>query len=174
VNALEAVPADLGIADPGGLALVGDPRPGALTSLMAVAECAISSVVTCLMAASDLALARTGRRTECSLDTGHVAAAVRSEAWLHDPDGRGLIGFAPLSGLWPVADGSSLPPRSVRRRISNSADGSLATREHPSNVAALAGDCLSEWKGIWLVGTLNCGYAAQCHVPFTRHGVTEC
>jgi hypothetical protein len=44
----------------------------------------------CLAAASDLALARTGRQPECSLDSGHVVAAVRSEALLRDPNGRGL------------------------------------------------------------------------------------
>jgi hypothetical protein len=52
-----------------------------------------------------LSAARTGHRPEISLETEHVAAAVRSEAWLRDGDGRGIDGFAPLSRLWRAADG---------------------------------------------------------------------
>ena len=41
MNALEAVLAELGIEDPGGLELTGKPRPGALSSRLAVADCAV-------------------------------------------------------------------------------------------------------------------------------------
>ena len=105
VSVLEGVLADLGLMDVGGLDLIGDPRPAVLSSPLAVADCAVASVTACLMAAAELAVARTGRRPEIALDTAHVAAAMRSEAWLRDPAGRGIDGFAPLSRLWPAADG---------------------------------------------------------------------
>ncbi|MFI5836591.1 CoA transferase [Micromonospora sp. NPDC051300] len=95
---------DLGLAASGPL-LVGDPRPGALASPLAVADCAVASVAACLAAAADLAHDRTGRRPDLTLDTEHVAAAVRGEVWLRDADGRGIDGFAPLSRLWPAGDG---------------------------------------------------------------------
>jgi len=102
---LEGVLTDLGIANNGGPEMSGDPYPAVLFSPLAVADCAISSVAACLMAAADLALARTGRMPEMSLATGHVAAAVRSEFWLRDPTGQPMSGFAPLSRLWPATDG---------------------------------------------------------------------
>ncbi|MDG4799944.1 CoA transferase [Micromonospora sp. WMMD980] len=102
---VDGVLADLGLAGLTGPQLAGDPQPAALASPLAVAECAIASVAACLTAAADLASARTGRRPEVALDTGHVAAAVRSEVWLRDADGRGIDGFAPLSRLWRAADG---------------------------------------------------------------------
>jgi crotonobetainyl-CoA:carnitine CoA-transferase CaiB-like acyl-CoA transferase len=102
---LAGVLADLGVGAAAAPAVTGDPSPAALSAPLAVADCAVSSVAACLAAAADLALARTGRRPEAALDTGHVAAAVRSEALLADPAGRGMGGFAPLSRLWPAADG---------------------------------------------------------------------
>ncbi|MEV0562694.1 CoA transferase [Dactylosporangium sp. NPDC050588] len=83
----------------------GPAVPAVLASPLAVAGCATAAVTMCLEAAADLAEARTGRRPAVSLDTGHVAAAVRAEALLRDPEGRGIDGFAPLSRLWRAADG---------------------------------------------------------------------
>ncbi|MDQ6781885.1 MAG: CoA transferase [Actinomycetota bacterium] len=97
--------ADLGVSDSGRLELTGDPNLPLLSSPLAVTECAVSSVAACLMSAADLSLARCGRRPEIALDTEHVAVAVRSEAWLRDPAGHDMSGFAPLSRLWPTADG---------------------------------------------------------------------
>ncbi len=105
VPLVDDVLAGLGIADAGLLELTGDPYPAVLSSPLAVAECAVASVAACLLAAADLSLARSGRRPEIALDTGHVAAAMRSEAWLRDPAGRGMSGFAPLSRLWSTTDG---------------------------------------------------------------------
>lgn len=102
---LDGVLADLGLADGAGPRLSGNPRPAVLASPLAVADCAVASVAACLTAAADLSEARTGRRPDIALDTDHVAAAVRSEVWLRDPDGRGIDGFASLSRLWPAADG---------------------------------------------------------------------
>lgn len=83
----------------------GPAVPAALAAPLAVAGCATAAVSMCLTAAADLARARTGRRPPVALDTAHVAAAVRGEALLRGPDGRGVDGFAPLSRLWPAADG---------------------------------------------------------------------
>jgi len=102
---LEGVLADLGIANVGGPEMSGDPYPAVLSSPLAVADCAISSVAACLVAAADLALAQTGRMPEMALATGHVAAAVRSEVWLRNPTVQPMSGFAPLSRLWPATDG---------------------------------------------------------------------
>ncbi|GAA0419714.1 CoA transferase [Actinoplanes capillaceus] len=74
-------------------------------SPLAVGDCAVAAVAACLVAAADLAHARTGHRPGISLDTAHVAAAMRSEIHLRDPAGNGIDGFAPLSRLWPAADG---------------------------------------------------------------------
>jgi hypothetical protein len=105
VALLDGVLADLGLTGIAGPRLAGDPRPAALASPLAVAECAIASVAACLTAAADLSSARTGRRPDVALETEHVAAAMRSEVWLRDADGRGIDGFAPLSRLWRAADG---------------------------------------------------------------------
>ncbi|MEV0153736.1 CoA transferase [Micromonospora sp. NPDC050686] len=105
VTLLDGVLADLGLMDIAGPRLAGDPQPAVLASPLAVAECAIGSVAACLTAAADLASARTGRRPDIALDRAHVAAAMRSEVWLRDADGRGIDGFAPLSRLWRAADG---------------------------------------------------------------------
>lgn len=105
VDPLADVLADLDLTGAGTPRVSGDPRPAVLSSPLAVADCAVASVAACLTSAGELALARTGRRPDVALDTGHVAAAVRSEAWLRDAAGRGITGFAPLSRLWPAADG---------------------------------------------------------------------
>nr|WP_201748898.1 CoA transferase [Micromonospora acroterricola] len=105
VTLWDGVLADLALVDTAGPRLAGDPHPAVLASPLAVAECAIVSVAACLTAAADLASARTGRRPDIALDTEHVAAAMRSEVWLRDADGRGIDGFAPLSRLWRAADG---------------------------------------------------------------------
>ncbi|MBO3739174.1 CoA transferase [Actinoplanes flavus] len=84
-----------------------DGRSGgpAFASPLAVGDCAVASVAACLVAAAELAHARTGSRPGIALDTAHVAAAMRSEIHLRDPAGNGIDGFAPLSRLWPAADG---------------------------------------------------------------------
>jgi crotonobetainyl-CoA:carnitine CoA-transferase CaiB-like acyl-CoA transferase len=105
VTLLAGVRADLGLTGDGGLRVTGEPRPPVLSSRLAVADCAVASVAACLTAAADLAGERTGRRPDVALDTAHVAAAVRSEAWLRDTAGRGADRFAPLSRLWSAADG---------------------------------------------------------------------
>jgi hypothetical protein len=102
---IEHVLGSLGIVDAASVELTGDRRPSALRSPLAVTDCAVASVAGCLVAAADLALARTGRRPDVALDIGHVGAAMRSEAWLRDPTGAGIEGFAPLSRLWPAVDG---------------------------------------------------------------------
>ncbi|MEV4640113.1 CoA transferase [Actinoplanes sp. NPDC049548] len=85
--------------------VTGVARPAALHSALAVAECATAAVAGCLLAAAELAHARTGHRPRVTVDTAHVAAAVRSEALLRDPAGHAVPGFAPLSRWWPAADG---------------------------------------------------------------------
>ncbi len=95
----------LGVVDGGAVELTGDPRPHVLRSPLDVSGCAVASVAACLTAAAELAHVRTGRRPEVALDTGHVAAAVLGEALLRDPNGQAIAGFAPLSRLWPAADG---------------------------------------------------------------------
>jgi len=97
--------ADLGVTEACLPELVGESHPEPLASPLAVSECAVASVAGCLAAAADLASTRTGRRPVMAVDTGHIAAAMRSEAWLRDPAGQSLSGFAPLSRLWPAADG---------------------------------------------------------------------
>jgi crotonobetainyl-CoA:carnitine CoA-transferase CaiB-like acyl-CoA transferase len=79
--------------------------PSSLSSPLAVEDCAVASVAACLAAAADLAVAQGRNRPQVELDRGHVAAVMRSEAWLRDASGHGAAGFAPLSRLWPTADG---------------------------------------------------------------------
>jgi hypothetical protein len=97
--------AELGLAHAHGPRLVGDSWPASLASPLAVRDCAVASVAACLAAAAELAHARASRRPGIVLDTAQVAAAVRGEGLLRDPAGRGIDGFAPLSRLWPAADG---------------------------------------------------------------------
>jgi crotonobetainyl-CoA:carnitine CoA-transferase CaiB-like acyl-CoA transferase len=105
MTALDGVLAELGLPNDAGLDIVGDLQPAGLSSPLAVMGCAVAAVAACLTAAAELASARGGRRPAITLDTGHVAAAVRSEYWLRDSTGAGSTGFAPLSTLWPAADG---------------------------------------------------------------------
>ena len=105
VPLVDAVLTDLGLAGAQPVEVRGPSRPAVLASPLAVADCAVASVSACLAAAAELAQVRTGRRPAIALDTGHVAAAVRGENWLRDPYGQGIEGFAPLSRLWPAADG---------------------------------------------------------------------
>lgn len=105
VRLIEDVLVSLGIVEAASVEMTGDRRPSGLRSPLAVTDCAVASVAGCLVAAADLAWARSGRRPDVALDIGHVAAAVRSEAWLRGPTGAGIDGFAPLSRLWPAADG---------------------------------------------------------------------
>ena len=105
VPAANEMLADLGVTEAALPEVVGDGRPEALASPLAVSDCAVASVTGCLAAAADLAWTRSGRRPVTAVDTGHIGAAVRSETWLRDPGGRALSGFAPLSRLWPTADG---------------------------------------------------------------------
>jgi hypothetical protein len=79
--------------------------PASLSSTLDVENCAVASVAACLVAAADLAQARSGHRPRVSLDRAHVAAVMRSEKWLRDADGHGTEGFAPLSRFWRAADG---------------------------------------------------------------------
>jgi hypothetical protein len=136
MTVLAGVLADLDLPDTGGPQLTGESHPAVLASPLAVAECAIAAVAACLTAAADVSMARTGRRPEISLDTAHVAAAVRSEAWLRDAEGRGVDGFAPLSRLWRAADGwvrthANYPwHRSALLDSLGVADGSDAEVEH--------------------------------------------
>jgi hypothetical protein len=88
-----------------GVDVTGEPHPPELASPLPVAEVAVSAIGACLAAAGELSLVRTGRRPTITLDTAHAAAAVRSESWLRDPAGQAVEGFAPLSRLWPAADG---------------------------------------------------------------------
>ncbi|MEV0901725.1 CoA transferase [Actinoplanes sp. NPDC049802] len=108
-----ARPADPGACLTGVLETLGLPAHAAphvtggpvFASPLAVGDCAVASVAACLAAAGELSAARTGRRPHIALDTGHVAAVMRSEAHLRDAAGNGIGGFAPLSRLWPAADG---------------------------------------------------------------------
>jgi crotonobetainyl-CoA:carnitine CoA-transferase CaiB-like acyl-CoA transferase len=105
VRLLEDLLVRLGLRVDDEIALRGEPVLPELASPLAVAECAIAAVAASLLAAAELAELRTGRRPEVALDTSHAAAAVRSEALLRDPAGSSARGFAPLSRLWPTADG---------------------------------------------------------------------
>jgi CoA-transferase family III len=104
-SAVVGLLAGLGLVGSGVPELSGDLTPAALASPLAVADCAVAAVGACLAAAAELGHARTGRFPTTGLDAGHVAAAVRSEAWVRDPSGSALGGFAALSRLWPAADG---------------------------------------------------------------------
>jgi hypothetical protein len=102
---LDAILAELGIDGPAAVELIGDSAPPTLSSRLDVAGCAVASVSACLVAAADLAAARFGTRPRVTIDTDHIAAAVRTELWLQGPSGTRVEGFAPLSRLWPSADG---------------------------------------------------------------------
>lgn len=102
--ALDDVLADLDLVDTPASS-VSDFSADLLPSTLAVAECAVAAVTASLVAAAELSLARSGHRPKVSLDARHVAAAVRSERWLRDPNGARLADLAPLSKIWPAGDG---------------------------------------------------------------------
>src|ERR1035437_4390257 len=104
-SAVDEPLADVGVTAQAMPEVIGDASPTALASPLAVSDCAVAAVAACLAAAADLAWARTGRLPAIAVDPAHVAAAVRSEAWLRDPAGQALRGFAPLARLWLGAAG---------------------------------------------------------------------
>jgi len=83
-----------------------DGAPDGLPSRLPAGDAAVACVATALTAAAALQRQRGGPRPrQVRLDAAHVAAAVRSEAYLR-VNGRGFgDGFAPLSRFWPAADG---------------------------------------------------------------------
>jgi crotonobetainyl-CoA:carnitine CoA-transferase CaiB-like acyl-CoA transferase len=91
-------------AVPGELRVEGPPA-GELPSTLPVADAALACTAAALLAAAALGARRSGGRRVVSLRAEHVAAAVRSEAYLRvggEPLGPG---FAPLSRFWRAADG---------------------------------------------------------------------
>jgi hypothetical protein len=80
--------------------------PAGLSSRLPVGETAVACVATALRAAAGLWTRRGGPRSrQARLDAAHVAASVRSEAYVR-VRGRGFGGgFAPLSRFWRAADG---------------------------------------------------------------------
>ncbi len=83
-----------------------DGSAGHLVSRLAVEDTAIACIGAAMLAAAGLHEQRGGRKPgPVRLATGHVAAAVRSEAYLRrrgEPFGPG---FAPLSRFWRASDG---------------------------------------------------------------------
>ncbi len=74
-------------------------------SRLPVGDAAVACVATALAAAAGLWARRGGPRGVVRLDAAHVAAAVRSEAYVQ-VGGRGFgDAFAPLSRFWRAADG---------------------------------------------------------------------
>ena len=96
---------ELALPDDAAPRVTGPAVPAALASPLAVAGCATDAVAACLAAAAELSRARTGRLPDVAVDSAHVAAAVRSEAHLRDPNGHGIGGFGALSRVWRAADG---------------------------------------------------------------------
>jgi CoA-transferase family III len=104
--------ADLGSADRGGAGL-GLPvglevtgEHGRLPSQLAVEDVAIACAGAALLAAAELHVQRGGAAPgSARLDRGHLAAAVRSEAYLRVNGEPAGAGFAPLSRFWQAADG---------------------------------------------------------------------
>ena len=91
-----AVPAELHVEGP---------PAGELPSTLPVADAALACTGAALLAAAALGARRSGGRPVVALRAEHVAAAVRSEAYLR-VGGQPLgPGFAPLSRFWRAADG---------------------------------------------------------------------
>src|ERR1700733_13615184 len=89
---------------PAGLEVTGE--PGRLPSRLPVEDVAIACAGAALLAAAELQVGRGGAAPRSArLDRGHLAAAVRSEAYLRVNGERAGAGFAPLSRFWPAADG---------------------------------------------------------------------
>lgn len=85
--------------------LTVDGAPVGLPSALPVGDVAVACVAAALTAAAGLAQQRSGRAVAVQVDAAHVAAAVRSEAYLR-LNGRSLgSGFEPLSRFWRTADG---------------------------------------------------------------------
>ena len=81
-------------------------EPGQLPSRLPVEDVAIACVGVALLAAAALHAGRGGEQwRELRLDRRHVAAAVRSEAWVRVNGEPAGAGFAPLSRFWPAAGG---------------------------------------------------------------------
>ena len=81
-------------------------EPGQLPSRLPVEDVAIACVGVALLAAAALHAGRGGEEwRDLRLDRGHVAAAVRSEAWVRVNGEPAGAGFAPLSRFWRTRDG---------------------------------------------------------------------
>ncbi len=116
-EAWAALGAGAGLADSGSVepddAMAGLPvrlavtgEPGRLPSRLPVEDVAIACAGAALLAAAELQVGRGGAAPRSArLDRGHLAAAVRSEAYLRVNGERAGAGFAPLSRFWPAADG---------------------------------------------------------------------
>ena len=88
----------------GELTVTGD--AGRLPSRLPVEDVAVACAGTALLAAAALHAGRGGPMLRAlRLDRGHVAAALRSEAWLRVNGEPAGAGFAPLSRFWRAADG---------------------------------------------------------------------
>src|ERR1700722_753308 len=93
-----------GAAWTGGLGVTGE--PGQLPSRLPVEDVAIACVGVALLAAAALHAGRGGEEwRELRLDRRHVAAAVRSEAWVRVNGEPAGAGFAPLSRFWRAGGG---------------------------------------------------------------------
>lgn len=141
--------------------------PGGLPSALPAGDAAVACVATALTAAAGLAQQRSGRAVTVHVDAAHVAAAVRSEAYLR-LDGRSLgSGFDPLSRFWRTADGW------VRTHANypwhrDALHRALGTSEHPEAVAAaIAGRTAAEVEA-GVVG--SGGVAAAVRTPSQWRG----
>jgi CoA transferase family III len=101
---LEAVWVALG-GEPSALERFSVQGRAGLGGPLACDELAVAAVASALLAAAELAEARTGHRPDVSLDAAHVADAVRSERFLRlDGQPTGPL-FDPLSAFHRTADG---------------------------------------------------------------------
>src|SRR5271165_2660473 len=80
--------------------LIVSGRRGDLASNYAVADTAAACIGSALLAAAALQRVRGGRWSTVSLDRGHVAAAVRSEAYFTRGGVAAGMGFGRLSRFW--------------------------------------------------------------------------
>jgi crotonobetainyl-CoA:carnitine CoA-transferase CaiB-like acyl-CoA transferase len=90
----------------GGLEVTGE--AGQLPARLPVEDVALACVGTALLAAAALHFVRGGGAAAghgARVDRGHVAAAVRSEAWVRLDGEPAGAGFAPLSRFWAARDG---------------------------------------------------------------------
>ncbi len=140
---------------------------GDLQSALPVEDTAIACVGAALLAAASLHERRGGRLTEpVRLATGHVAAAVRSEAYLRRGGEAFGSGFAPLSRFWRAADGwvrthanyqwhrdallralgAADDAAAVRAAISNLPSGEIEERVFEAGGVAAAVRSADEWR----------------------------